>query len=84
MPSLGIERQRSAQRILLRSAHPAQRAADDGQAQGHGGRRRDALVQNESSSGLLVPLSGRTFANAESSFAELNGALKKRAESVPD
>jgi hypothetical protein len=40
------------------------------------------LVQSESFRGLLVPLSGKTFANAETSFAELNEALKKRAEAV--
>jgi hypothetical protein len=40
------------------------------------------LVQSESFRGLLVPLSGKTFANAETSFAELNKALKKRAESI--
>jgi hypothetical protein len=40
------------------------------------------LVQSESFRGLLVPLSGKTFANAETSFAELNEALKKRAESI--
>jgi hypothetical protein len=38
------------------------------------------LVQSESFRGLLVPLSGKTFANAEASFRELNEALKKRAE----
>jgi hypothetical protein len=40
------------------------------------------LVQSESFRGLLVPLSAKTFANAETSFAELNEALKKRAESI--
>ena len=40
------------------------------------------LVQSESFRGLLVPLSGKTFANAETSFAELNEALKKRVEST--
>ncbi len=38
------------------------------------------VVQSESFRGLLVPLSGKTLARAEASFAELNEALKKRAE----
>jgi hypothetical protein len=38
------------------------------------------LVQSENFRGLLVPLSGKTFANAEASFLALNEALKKRAE----
>jgi hypothetical protein len=38
------------------------------------------LVQSESFRGLLVPLAGKTFANAEASFAGLNEAIKKRAE----
>jgi hypothetical protein len=38
------------------------------------------LVQSESFRGLLVPLSGKTLARAEASFAELNEALKKRVE----
>ena len=38
------------------------------------------LVQSESFRSLLVPLSGKTFANTEASFQALNEALKKRAE----
>ena len=38
------------------------------------------VVQTESFRGLLVPLSGKTLARAEASFAELNEALKKRVE----
>jgi hypothetical protein len=38
------------------------------------------LVQAETFSGLLVPLSGKTFARAETSFQSLNEAIKKRAE----
>jgi len=40
------------------------------------------LVQAETFSGLLVPLSGKTFARAEISFQGLNGAIKKRAEAA--
>jgi hypothetical protein len=38
------------------------------------------LVQSEMFRGLLVRLSGRTFARAEASFRQLNEALKQRAE----
>jgi hypothetical protein len=38
------------------------------------------LVQSESFRGLLTHVAGRTFANAEASFQELNEALRKRAE----
>ena len=38
------------------------------------------LVQAETFRGLLVPLSGKTFARAETSFQGLNGAIKKQAE----
>lgn len=38
------------------------------------------LVQAETFSGLLVPLSAKTFARAETSFQGLNEAIKKRAE----
>jgi hypothetical protein len=38
------------------------------------------LTQSETFSGVLVPLSGKVFARAEASFAELNQAIKKRAE----
>ncbi len=38
------------------------------------------LVQAETFSGLLVPLSGKTFARAETSFQGINEAIKKRAE----
>lgn len=38
------------------------------------------LVQAETFSGLLVPLSGKTLARAETSFRGLNEAIKKRAE----
>lgn len=38
------------------------------------------LVQAETFSGLLVPLSGKTFARSETSFQGLNEAIKKRAE----
>jgi hypothetical protein len=38
------------------------------------------LVQAETFSGLLVPLSSKTFARAETSFQGLNEAIKKRAE----
>jgi hypothetical protein len=40
------------------------------------------VVQSESFRGLLVPLSGKILARAEASFAELNEALKKRAEAT--
>ena len=43
----------------------------------NGGTR---LVQAETFSGLLVPLSGKTFARTETSFQSLNEAIKKRAE----
>lgn len=47
------------------------RPADDG---------RTRLVQSETFTGPLVPLSGRVLARAETSFRELNEALKQRAE----
>ena len=40
------------------------------------------LVQAETFNGLLVPLSGKTFARAETSFQSLNEAIKKRAEAA--
>jgi hypothetical protein len=43
---------------------------------GHGTR----LVQSESFRGLLVPISGKVFARAETGFQALNEALKQRAE----
>jgi hypothetical protein len=46
-------------------------------AQAGGGTR---LVQAETFRGLLVPLSGRTFARSDVSFKGLNEAIKKRAE----
>lgn len=46
-------------------------------SQADGGTR---LVQSESFRGLLVPFSGKTLARAEASFAEVNEALKHRAE----
>jgi hypothetical protein len=45
--------------------------------QADGGTR---LVQAESFRGLLVPLSGQTFARSEVSFNGLNEAIKQRAE----
>ena len=42
-----------------------------------GGTRLD---QSESFGGLLVPLSGKALARAETSFRELNEAVKARAE----
>jgi hypothetical protein len=45
--------------------------------QAEGGTR---LVQAETFRGLLVPLSGQTFARSEVSFEGLNEAIKKRAE----
>jgi hypothetical protein len=38
------------------------------------------LVQSESFGGLLVPFSGKVLARAETSFRELNEAIKARAE----
>jgi hypothetical protein len=38
------------------------------------------VVQSESFRGLLVPLSGKMLTRAQTSFAELNEALKKRVE----
>ena len=40
------------------------------------------LVQAETFNGLRVPLSGKTFARAETSFQSLNEAIKKRAEAA--
>jgi len=45
--------------------------------QADGGTR---LVQAETFRGLLVPLSGKTFARSDVSFQGLNEAIKKRAE----
>jgi hypothetical protein len=45
--------------------------------QAGGGTR---LVQAETFRGLLVPLSGKTFARSDNSFKGLNEAIKKRAE----
>jgi len=39
-------------------------------------------VQSETFRGLLVPFSGKALDRAETSFQELNGALKARAESL--
>ncbi len=40
------------------------------------------VVQSETFRGALVPFSGRALARAETSFRELNSALKVRAESL--
>jgi len=47
-------------------------------AAGGGGTR---LVQSETFSGVLVPFSRRTLTAVQASYAELNLALKARAES---
>jgi hypothetical protein len=40
------------------------------------------LVQSETFKGLLVPVSGRALARAETGFQALNSALKARAEAL--
>jgi hypothetical protein len=44
------------------------------------GDSRVRFVQAERFRGVLVPLFGRTFAKTEHGFAEMNEALKRRAE----
>jgi hypothetical protein len=39
-------------------------------------------VQSETFKGLLVPVSGRALARAETGFQALNSALKARAEAL--
>lgn len=42
------------------------------------------LVQSESFRGLLVPFSGKVLARAETSFSELNEAIRKQAEGLTE
>jgi hypothetical protein len=48
------------------------------------GEDRVRFVQHEAFKGVLVPLVARTLDNTLRGFEEMNGALKERAEALPE